>query len=58
VEPASSARRGPGRLRAVPPEEELRCDLLCMGNRLPDQEERFWAFFAEAARRAPEKRVL
>ena len=42
----------------VPPEEGLRCDLLFMGNRLPDWEERFWAFFAKAARRAPEKRLL
>lgn len=42
----------------VPPDEELRCDLLFMGNRMPDREERFWAFFAEAARLAPEKRFV
>ncbi len=42
----------------VPPDEELRCDLLFLGNRMPDREERFWAFFAEAAQQAPEKRFI
>jgi spore maturation protein CgeB len=29
-----------------------------MGNRMPDREARFWSYFAEAARRAPEKRFV
>jgi spore maturation protein CgeB len=37
---------------------DLACDLLFVGNRLPDREARVERFFFEAVRRAPERRFL
>jgi spore maturation protein CgeB len=39
----------------VPPENELICDLLFVGHRLPDRERRVEEFFLRAAELAPEK---
>jgi spore maturation protein CgeB len=38
----------------VPPELDKRCDLLFMGNRMPDREQRVWDLFLRAATLAPE----
>jgi spore maturation protein CgeB len=38
----------------VPPEPERACDLLFMGNRMPDREQRVWDLFMAAAELAPE----
>jgi spore maturation protein CgeB len=38
----------------VPAEAEKRCDLLFMGNRMPDREQRVWNLFLRAAQLAPE----
>lgn len=38
----------------VPPQDRLRCDLLFVGNRLPDRERRVEEFFLEAAESASE----
>ncbi|HEX5432663.1 MAG TPA: glycosyltransferase, partial [Candidatus Angelobacter sp.] len=38
----------------VPPEPDLGCDLVFIGNRLPDRERRVEEFFLRAAERAPE----
>jgi len=37
----------------VPPDDDLRCDLLFVGNRLPDRERRVEEFFLRAAELAP-----
>jgi spore maturation protein CgeB len=42
----------------VPPEPCFACDLVFLGNRLPDREARVEAFFFTAAARAPEQRFL
>jgi spore maturation protein CgeB len=42
----------------VPPESEKRCDLLFMGNRMPDREQRVWDLFLRAAQLAPEQRFV
>lgn len=39
----------------VPPDPELACDLLFMGNRLPDRERRVEEFFLEVAAEMPER---
>jgi spore maturation protein CgeB len=38
----------------LPPEPDKRCDLLFMGNRMPDREQRVWDLFLRAASLAPE----
>jgi spore maturation protein CgeB len=38
----------------VPPEKDLKCDLVFVGNRLPDREQRVEQFFLRAAELAPE----
>ncbi|MBX6365762.1 MAG: glycosyltransferase [Gemmatimonadetes bacterium] len=42
----------------VPPARELACDLVFMGNRLPDRERRVEALFLAVAERLPEHRFL
>ena len=42
----------------VPPEVDKRCDLLFMGNRMPDREQRVWDLFVRAAELAPEQRCV
>ncbi|HKW19124.1 MAG TPA: glycosyltransferase [Terriglobales bacterium] len=42
----------------VSPEDQFRCDLAFVGNRLPDREKRVEQFFLAAAERAPEFRFL
>jgi len=42
----------------APSREELACDLLFVGNRLPDREARVERFFFDAVRRAPERSFL
>jgi len=42
----------------VPPDPAFRCDLLFVGNRLPDRESRVRAFFLEAAQACPNHRFL
>ncbi|HEX7048988.1 MAG TPA: glycosyltransferase [Longimicrobiales bacterium] len=44
--------------RPVPPDPELACDLVFMGNRLPDRERRVEAFFFDVAERLPEHRFI
>ena len=44
--------------RPVPPDPALACDLLFMGNRLPDRERRVEAFFLSVAERLPRHRFL
>jgi spore maturation protein CgeB len=43
---------------AVPPDPDRACDVLFMGNRMPDREQRVRDLFFEAARRAPELRFV
>jgi spore maturation protein CgeB len=38
----------------MPPDPDKRCDLLFMGNRMPDRERRVWDMFLRAASLAPE----
>lgn len=40
------------------PDPALRCDLLFVGNRLPDREARVWEFFFGAARACPESSFM
>jgi spore maturation protein CgeB len=42
----------------VAPRQELACDLLFVGNRLPDREARVREYFFEAVRQAPERSFL
>ncbi len=42
----------------VPPEPDKGCDLLFMGNRMPDREQRVRDFFLRAAELAPEQRFV
>jgi spore maturation protein CgeB len=42
----------------VPPDPALACDVLFMGNRLPDREARFRHYFLGAAERVPEARFV
>jgi spore maturation protein CgeB len=42
----------------VPPREQFACDLLFVGNRLPDREARVECFFFDAVRRDPERAYL
>jgi len=42
----------------VPPEDDLRCDLLFVGNRLPDRERRVEEFFLRAAELAPDRSFI
>ncbi|MGE5619116.1 MAG: glycosyltransferase [Sphingomonadaceae bacterium] len=42
----------------VEPDPEYRCDLLFVGNRLPDREARVSRFFLEAAQLCPDRRFL
>ncbi len=42
----------------VAPDPDLACDLVFVGNRLPDRERRVEEFFLEAARLAPESRFI
>ncbi len=44
--------------RPVAPDPELACDLVLVGNRLPDREKRVEDFFLAAARLAPELRFI
>lgn len=44
--------------RPSSPDPELACDLLFMGNRLPDRERRVEAYFLEVAERLPRRRFL
>ncbi|HEX7118121.1 MAG TPA: glycosyltransferase [Longimicrobiales bacterium] len=44
--------------RPVPPDPSLACDLVFMGNRLPDREERVERFFLAAAERLPDRRFI
>lgn len=42
----------------VPPEPDLHCDLVFLGNRLPDREARVEEFFCKPARLLPEQKFL
>lgn len=44
--------------RPVPPDPAFACDLVFMGNRLPDRERRVESFFFAAAERLPDRRFL
>lgn len=44
----------PAEYYAVPPDPDRACDLLFMGNRMPDREARVWDLFVGAARLAPD----
>ncbi|HEY6308529.1 MAG TPA: glycosyltransferase [Candidatus Angelobacter sp.] len=43
---------------AVPPDPDLRCDLVFVGHRLPDREQRVEEFFLRAAELAPEQNFI
>lgn len=44
--------------RPVPPDPSFACDLVFLGNRLPDREERVDRFFVAAAERLPDQRFI